>query len=143
MRTRLVGGTRLSAANQGTHAGRATMDRRVWIGTAVASAMFLSVAVAAAADRDGPLQLTAADTQEQEQIYGSQLMTEQERAAYQAKMRAAKNTPSTSVNTNMSVDKPSTSSRVRSTSVANSSGCRSCDTASAPMRAPRAFSSGR
>jgi hypothetical protein len=62
----------------------------MWVGAAVASAFFLSVGFAVAAEQERGQQRVAAETQGQEQIYGSQLMTEQERAEYQAKMRAAK-----------------------------------------------------
>lgn len=49
---------------------------------ACASGVFFSAGMAVAAEQER--------TQEHEQIYGSQLMTEQERAEYRAKMRAAK-----------------------------------------------------
>jgi hypothetical protein len=66
------------------------MRRGFWIGAAAASALFISVGVAAAADQERARQQVAAETQEQEQIYGSQMMTEQERAEYRAKIHAAK-----------------------------------------------------
>jgi uncharacterized membrane protein len=56
--------------------------------SALATALFLSVGIASAAD---PVQ-DKAKVQKQEQVYGSQLMTKQERAEYRAKMRAAKTT---------------------------------------------------
>jgi len=66
------------------------MQRGLWIGAAVVSALFVSVGTAVASNPEQVQQRVAAETQSQEQIYGSQLMTEQERAEYQAKMRAAK-----------------------------------------------------
>ncbi|MFZ5875629.1 MAG: hypothetical protein ACOYXU_04375 [Nitrospirota bacterium] len=55
---------------------------------AVASVCVLSAGSAEAADQERTEQQMQSQTQEQ--IYGSQLMTEQERAEYRAKMRAAK-----------------------------------------------------
>lgn len=60
------------------------------IAAALASSFLLLPGPAAAADQERSQQRAAAETQEQEQIYGSQLMTEQERAEYRTKMRAAK-----------------------------------------------------
>ncbi len=53
-----------------------------------ALALFLSTGFALAADQV-PAQ-EKAQIQKQEQVYGSQLMTQQERTEYRAKMRAAK-----------------------------------------------------
>ena len=53
------------------------MMKRTFIASAFAAALSLSAGIAFAADQ-------------QEQIYGSQLMTQQERNEYGAKMRAAK-----------------------------------------------------
>jgi hypothetical protein len=52
------------------------------------SALLLSTGFALAADQE-PAQQTV-QLQEREQIYGSQLMTKEERAEYRAKLRAAK-----------------------------------------------------
>jgi Flp pilus assembly protein TadD len=62
--------------------------RRLSVGLAVAGIVLLCAGAASPAD-----QTPAGDkvqTQKQERIYGSQLMTEQERADYRTKMRAAK-----------------------------------------------------
>jgi hypothetical protein len=64
------------------------MQRELWIVAAVAGVLFISVGFATAADQERTQQHVQAQTQEQ--IYGSQLMTEPERAEYQAKLRAAK-----------------------------------------------------
>ena len=64
------------------------MMKRLMAGFAMAGAMALCIGGVFAAD-----QLPAQDriqTQKQERIYGSQLMTPQERADYRAKMHAAK-----------------------------------------------------
>jgi len=53
---------------------------------ALAGAMSLSVGFALAVDQE------RVQTQEQEQIYGSQFMTQQERDEYRAKIQAAKTT---------------------------------------------------
>lgn len=66
------------------------MRRTLWIVAAVASALFISATFAGAADQERTQQRLASETPEQEQIYGSQLMTEQERAEYREKIRAAK-----------------------------------------------------
>jgi hypothetical protein len=65
------------------------MQREFWIGAVVASALFWSVGGAVAADQERARDQVATETQEQEQIFGSQMMTEQERTEYRAKMRAA------------------------------------------------------
>ncbi|MBZ0160665.1 MAG: hypothetical protein K8G79_11105 [bacterium] len=52
------------------------------------AALALSAGLALAADPEPAKE--QAQTQKQEQVYGSQLMTPQERAEYRAKMRAAK-----------------------------------------------------
>ena len=66
------------------------MQRGLWVVVAGASALVMLVGVGVAAERARAEQRVAAETQQQEQIYGSQLMTDKERAEYQAKMRAAK-----------------------------------------------------
>ena len=50
----------------------------------------VSHGIALAADQQQTQQQIQTQMQEQEQIYGSQLMTEQERTEYRARMRAAK-----------------------------------------------------
>jgi hypothetical protein len=55
-----------------------------------ASALFFSAGIAVAADQERTQQQV--ESQSQEQIYGSQLMTDQERTEYRAKMHAAKTT---------------------------------------------------
>jgi Spy/CpxP family protein refolding chaperone len=66
------------------------MKRGFWIGVPVAGALVMSGGISAAAGDDRAQHQVVAQAQAPEQIYGSQLMTEQERAEYQAKMRAAK-----------------------------------------------------
>jgi len=56
--------------------------------SALLSALFLSAGFALAADPEPPK--AKAQTQTQDRVYGSQLMTQQERAEYRAKMRTAK-----------------------------------------------------
>lgn len=56
------------------------MIKRSFVVAALAGVLSCSAGMTLAADQDNA----------QEQIYGSQLMTQQERAEYQAKMRAAK-----------------------------------------------------
>lgn len=63
------------------------MKRRLIV-PALAAALSLSAGFALAADPEPAKE--QAQTQKQEQIYGSQLMTPQERADQRAKMRAAK-----------------------------------------------------
>jgi hypothetical protein len=65
------------------------MQRGLWIG-AVAGVLVISFGLAEAAGNERGQPQVTAEAQAQEKIYGSQLMTEQERAEYQAKMRAAK-----------------------------------------------------
>ncbi|OYW36771.1 MAG: hypothetical protein B7Z35_11725 [Hydrogenophilales bacterium 12-61-10] len=57
------------------------------LNAAMASSLLLAIAPIFAADAPAKIQ---AQTQAQEQIYGSQLMTPQERAEHQTKMRNAK-----------------------------------------------------
>jgi len=64
------------------------MRRETLVVYALVVALSLFGGFALAADQ-APAQETA-QTQKEEQIYGSQLMTQEERAEYQAKMRAAK-----------------------------------------------------
>lgn len=64
--------------------------RRLWIMGMIASAMVISADVAGAADQERSQERLASETQGKEQIYGSQLMTEQERAEHRDKLRAAK-----------------------------------------------------
>lgn len=54
----------------------------------ISTALFLSTGSLSAADQDQSQKTTK--TQEQEQVYGSQIMTQQERTEYRDKMRAAK-----------------------------------------------------
>lgn len=63
------------------------MLKKSLLNAAMASSLLLALTPAFAAD--APAQ-TQAQTQAQEQIYGSQLMTPQERAEHQIKMRNAK-----------------------------------------------------
>lgn len=65
------------------------MKRGLWSGVVVAGALVLSVGTAVAADQKRGQQQVTTETEEQDQIYGSQMMTEQERAEYRAKMHAA------------------------------------------------------
>lgn len=65
-----------------------TMMKRPLAVSAVASALLLSAGFALAADQERAQEGT--QSRDQQQIYGSQLMTPQERAEYRAKMRAAK-----------------------------------------------------
>lgn len=64
------------------------MMKRRLIVSAMATALSLSAEFALAADPEPTKE--QAQTQKQEEIYGSQLMTPQERADHRAKMRAAK-----------------------------------------------------
>jgi hypothetical protein len=72
------------------------MTKRPLLLSAVACAFSLSAGLALAEDqahdqiRDQARDETKAKTQEQEKIYGSQLMTQKERAEYRAQMRTAK-----------------------------------------------------
>ena len=54
----------------------------------LSTALFLSTGSLSAADQNQSQKTT--QTQEQEQVYGSQIMTQQERTEYRDKMRAAK-----------------------------------------------------
>lgn len=63
------------------------MVRKLWLLPLTAGIAALSPAVFG----EEPAQIRQQDqTRQQEQIYGSQLMTQQERTAYRARMRAAK-----------------------------------------------------
>lgn len=64
------------------------MMKRSFMVSALATSLSLSAGFALAADPT-PTEENA-QAQQQKQIYGSQLMTQQERNAYRAKMRAAK-----------------------------------------------------
>ena len=64
------------------------MIKRPLIMSALATALILSAGFAFAADQAPAQEQT--QTKKQVQVYGSQLMTQQERAEYRAKMRAAK-----------------------------------------------------
>ncbi|MGC2458439.1 MAG: hypothetical protein WA435_10630 [Gallionellaceae bacterium] len=64
------------------------MMKRPLIMFALAAALFLSTGFALAADQAPDKEKTP--EKKQVQVYGSQLMTQQERAEYRAKMRAAK-----------------------------------------------------
>ncbi len=66
------------------------MIKRPLIMSALATALFLSTGFALAADQAPAQEKTP--TKKQVQVYGSQLMTQQERVEYRAKMRAAKTT---------------------------------------------------
>ncbi len=63
------------------------MKRKLMV-SALAAALSLSAGFTLAADQ-APVR-EKAETQKQEQVYGSQLMTQQERAEQRARMRAAK-----------------------------------------------------
>lgn len=64
------------------------MIKRPLIKSALATALFVSTGFALAADQ-APIQETP-QVKKQVQVYGSQLMTQQELTEYRAKMRAAK-----------------------------------------------------
>ncbi|MBW2576150.1 MAG: hypothetical protein JRC56_01790 [Deltaproteobacteria bacterium] len=64
------------------------MKRRMLVLFALVSVLSLSTVSASAADQERAQERV--QKQEQEQIYGSQLMTQQERAEYHTKIRAAK-----------------------------------------------------
>jgi len=66
------------------------MMKRLLMVSALATALSLSTGFTLAADQAQPQE--KAQTQKQEQIYGSQLMTQQERTEYRAKMHAAETT---------------------------------------------------
>jgi hypothetical protein len=72
---------------------RRTIMKRTLIYTAVVAALLpVMVSVANAADKDQTRDQDRRQTQDktQDQVYGSQLMTQQERSEYGARMRAAK-----------------------------------------------------
>lgn len=69
------------------HKGSTMMKRTLRVST-LAAALSLSAGLALAADPEPAKE--KAQTPKQEQIYGSQLMTQQERIEHRAKMRAAK-----------------------------------------------------
>lgn len=60
--------------------------REILVATALVTALSLSAGFALAAEQE------PAQAQKQPQVYGSQLMTEQERTEHRAKMRTAKTT---------------------------------------------------
>ncbi|MHB8989667.1 MAG: hypothetical protein ACYC6S_12910 [Desulfobulbia bacterium] len=62
------------------------MLKKLMMLSAIIAVLALSLGVAAAADQER----TQQQIQKQEQIYGSQMMTQQEREEYRLKMRAAK-----------------------------------------------------
>ncbi|MDH5612599.1 MAG: hypothetical protein OEY66_09115 [Gammaproteobacteria bacterium] len=59
------------------------------LASTLASALTLSTGFALAADQDRERDQDRLQTQEQDRIYGSQLMTQQERLEFRARMRAA------------------------------------------------------
>jgi hypothetical protein len=63
------------------------MSQKLWLLPLAAGMMGLSPLVVG---QDQTRQQDQISTQDQEQVYGSQLMTQQERTAYRARMRAAK-----------------------------------------------------
>jgi hypothetical protein len=63
------------------------MSKKLWLLPLAAGMMSMSPLVVG---QDQTKQQDQVRTQDQEQVYGSQLMTQQERTAYRAKMRAAK-----------------------------------------------------
>jgi hypothetical protein len=65
-----------------------TMKTRLLMAVAVTGILWMAPGSAGAADQAGDQ--ARVKEQKQEQIYGSQLMTEQERNEFRAKMRAAK-----------------------------------------------------
>ena len=78
-----------AVANYTTHIDKESiMMKRSLMVAALATALSLSTGFALAADQAQTQE--KAQTQKQEQIYGSQLMTQQERTEYRAKMHAAK-----------------------------------------------------
>jgi hypothetical protein len=66
------------------------MKRRTWVLSALVSALSLSAGYALAADPQPSKE--KAQAPKQEQVYGSQLMTQEEQMAYRSKMRATKTT---------------------------------------------------
>lgn len=64
------------------------MMKQTLIVSTLAATLSLSVGIASAADQEPAKE--KAQTQKQEQIYGSQLMTPQEQSEHRAKMRSAK-----------------------------------------------------
>ncbi len=58
--------------------------------SALAATLLLSAGFATAADQERTQDMPQTQTQNQDQVYGSQLMTRQERAEYRTKLRAAK-----------------------------------------------------
>lgn len=64
------------------------MMKRLLVVSALGCALSLFAGLAVAAEQERTQENI--QTQEQEQIYGSQLMTQEERAEYRARMRAAK-----------------------------------------------------
>jgi hypothetical protein len=66
------------------------MFKRAIMVLTLVGALVFSSNFASAAGQERKQQRVQAQKQEQEQIFGSQIMTEQERAEFRAKMRAAK-----------------------------------------------------
>jgi hypothetical protein len=66
------------------------MQRTGWIVSAVAALFLLSTGVAFATDQERTKEKIKGKADQQEEIYGSQLMTKEEREEYRAKMRSAK-----------------------------------------------------
>jgi hypothetical protein len=66
------------------------MNRDLWIALIIAGAFSVSAGIALAAEQERTMEQVESQAKEQEQIYGSQMMTDEERAEYRAKMRAAK-----------------------------------------------------
>jgi hypothetical protein len=68
------------------------MLKNILMISALTGAVALPIGLAFAADQERTLDQTKDRTQDQEQIYGSQLMTLQERTEFGARMRATKTT---------------------------------------------------
>ncbi len=66
------------------------MTNRLFKLSVLAGGLSLSLGLASAADPNGSQAQAGVQTQNQEQVYGSQLMTRQERVEFRTKMRAAK-----------------------------------------------------
>src|SRR5690554_2558630 len=66
------------------------MKKNTLLASALASALLLPSGFAMAAEQTSTKESVQKQLQEKEQVYGSQLMTQEERAKHQAKMKAAK-----------------------------------------------------
>ena len=64
------------------------MMKQVLVGSVVVASLSLAGGIVLSADQEQARETVRVQTQEQERIYGSQLMTEEERAEYRARMRA-------------------------------------------------------